>query len=173
MTTSRAGNEGCGGIRADLKKSAGFTLLELIVVVLVMALAVGVTYPALTHGSAIFQLRSAGREVLNTFRYAREKAITQQQRLKIVVDREAQNIVFSDEFDSGVRTMSMPHHVRIVKVMLEGHEILQGPLVVHFLPNGSSENAEVVLGSDSGSVLRIVTDPITGGARVFTGPGAN
>jgi general secretion pathway protein H len=166
MTMSRAGSDNSGA-------SAGFTLLELIMVVLVMALAVGISYTALTHGTAIFQLRSAGRDVLNTFRYAREKAITEQQRLKIVVDKEAQTVVFSDEFGDGARALVMPHHVRIEKVMLEGHELVQEPLAVHFLPNGSSENAEIVLVSDSGSVLRIVTDPVTGGARVFTGQGWN
>lgn len=142
-------------------------------VILVMALAVAITYPALTHGSAIFQLRAAGRNVLNTLRYAREKAITEQQRLMVVVDREAQRVVLSDEFGEGARTLVMPSHIRIERVALEGRELAQGPLVLRFLPNGSSESAEIVLASDSGGVLRIVTDPITGGARVATGRGAN
>jgi hypothetical protein len=48
---------------------------------------------------------------------------------------------------------------------------MEGPLVVRFLPNGSAGNAEVVLISDRGSVVRVVTDPITGGARVEQGSG--
>jgi len=173
MTTSRVGNKTCCGLAWSLEKSEGFTLLELVMVILVMALAVGITYPALTHGNAVFQLRAAGRDVLNVLRYAREKAITEQQRLMVTVDRETQKVVLSDEFGDGARTLAMPHHVRIERVALEGHELPQGPLVVRFLPNGSSENAEIVLASDSGGVLRIVTDPITGGARILTGQGAN
>lgn len=173
MTTSQAGNEARCGFPSSVEESEGFTLLELVIVILVIVLAVGISYPALTHGTAMFQLRAAGRDVLNTFRYAREKAITEQKRLMVVVDRETQKVVLSDEFGDGARTLAMPHHIRIERVVLEGHELTQGPLVVHFLPNGSSENAEIVLGSDSGAVLRIVTDPITGGARVFTGQGAN
>lgn len=173
MTTSQVGNETCCSFRSSLARSEGFTLLELVIVILVIVLAVGISYPALTHGSAIFQLRAAGRDVLNTFRYAREKAITEQRRLMVVVDPETQKVVLSDEFGDGARTLAMPHHVRIERVVLEEHELMQGPLVVHFLPNGSSENAEIVLRSDSGAVLHIVTDPITGGARIFTGQGAN
>jgi hypothetical protein len=44
-------------------------------------------------------------------------------------------------------------------------------LVVRFLPNGSSDSAEVLLKSDKGSFLRIITDPITGGARIESGRG--
>jgi hypothetical protein len=46
-------------------------------------------------------------------------------------------------------------------------------LRIRFLPNGSSDNAEILLNSDRGSVLRIVTDPITGGAKIVTGQGEN
>ena len=169
----QAGNKTCGSFPLGLKASEGFTLLELVIVILVIALAVGISIPALTHGSAIFQLRAGGRDVLNMFRYAREKAITEQQRLMVVVDRETQKMVLSDEFGDGARTLAMPQHVRIERVVLEGRELVQGPLVIHFLPNGSSENAEIVLVSDSGAVLRVVTDPITGGARVYSGQGAN
>ena len=171
MTILPAGNDRRGGCTAGMKGSGGFTLLELIIVVLVIALALGVSYPALTHGSAIFQLRAAGRELVNTFRYAREKSITEQRRLMVVVDREQQKVILSDEFGGDARTLAMPNHVKIERVALEGRELIEGPLAVHFLPNGSSESAEIVLGSDSGSVLRIVTDPITGGARVAAGQG--
>jgi hypothetical protein len=87
-------------------------------VVVVVVLAVGISYPALTHGTAVFQLRAAGRDVLNTFRYAREKAITEQQRLMVVVDRDAQRVVLSDEFGGSERTLGMPHHVRIERIAL-------------------------------------------------------
>jgi prepilin-type N-terminal cleavage/methylation domain-containing protein len=155
--TSSAGNE------------RGFTLLELSLVILVMALAVAISYPALTRGSSSFQLKATGREILNLLRYAREKAITEQRPLMVVFDRDKQTVVLADEFGEPAKTIAMPNNVRIARLALPSGELQQGPLAVHFLPNGSAEKAEVQLDSDRGISVRIATDPITGGARIITG----
>jgi hypothetical protein len=54
-----------------------------------------------------------------------------------------------------------------------GAEITESPMLVRFIPNGSSDEAEVLLKSDTGSYFRVITDPITGGARVEQGSGEN
>ncbi len=183
MTTSRVGNKGfriapanpplepgLPGLAARRRPipEEGVTLLELVIVIFVMALAMGVSYPMLSRGTAAFHLRATGRDVLNTLRYAREKAITQQQRMLITVDMEAQKVVLSDELGDGSRVLTLPRDVRIHQVFLAGQELRNVPLVIHFMTNGSSENAEIVLMSDKGGTVRVVTDPITGGARVLT-----
>jgi len=142
-------------------------------VVLVIALALAVSYPSLSRGSASIHLRTAARDVLNVFRYAREKAVTEQTGMRVVVNRETQELVMSDDLGDGTRSYRMPGDVKIQRIALAGVEIMEGPLVVRFLPNGSSENAEVLLTSQSGSSLRIITDPITGGARIERGSGEN
>jgi Tfp pilus assembly protein FimT len=134
-----------------------------------MALALGVSYPMLSRGTAAFHLRAAGRDVLNTLRYAREKAITEQQSMKITVDPQAQRVVLSDEVGDGARTYTFPPDVRIQQVLLGKGELRDGPLVVRFMTNGSCDDAEIVLMSSKGGVIRVITDPITGGARVQTG----
>ena len=151
----------------------GFTLLEVIIVVLVIALVLAVSYPSLSRGSAAIHLRSTGRDVLNTFRYAREKAVTEQVGMKVTADREKQTLVLTDDLGDGSRTYAMPKDVKIQRMALAGSEITEGPLTIRFLPNGSSESAEILLQSDSGSSLRIISDPITGGARIETGSGEN
>ena len=149
----------------------GFTLLELVIVVVVMAMVLGVSYPSLSGGSAAIKLRSTGRDILNTFRYAREKAVTEQTGMRVTVDREKQELTLSDDLGEGRRRYVLPAEVKIQRMALGGTEIKEGPLVVRFLPNGSAENAEVLLQSRTGYYLRIITDPITGGARVEQGPG--
>jgi len=148
-------------------------LLELIIVVLVMALVLAVSYPSLSRGSASIHLRSTARDVLNTFRFAREKAVTEQVGMKVMVDRQKQQLVLTDDLGDGSRTYDMPKDVKIQRMALAGTEITEGPLTIRFLPNGSSESAEILLESDSGATLRIVSDPITGGARIETGSGEN
>ena len=145
----------------------GFSLLELILVLLVMGLAAAVTYPALSRGTASLHLRSAGRDVINCLRFARERAITEQVGMRVVIDREAQRVVMTDESGAGSRAFTLPQDVHVLRMAVSGREILEGPLEMHFLPNGSSSNAEILLVSSKGATLRIVSDPITGSARIL------
>jgi prepilin-type N-terminal cleavage/methylation domain-containing protein len=154
-------------------RDRGFTLLELLMVVLVAALALGVSYPTLSRGSSSLRLRAAGRDVLNTFRYAREKAVTEQTGMMVTVDKERQLLILSDSLGDRARSYTLPQGVKIQRLLRAGEEIVQGPLIVRFLPNGSADSAEVLLAADTGFFLRIVSDPITGGARIETGRGEN
>ena len=146
-------------------------MLELMIVVLVIALVLAVCYPSLSRGSTAIRLRATARDILSTFRYAREKAVTEQTGMRVAVDREKQELVLTDDFGDGARRYKLPETVRIYRIMLAGNEVMEGPLVVRFLPNGSAENAEIWLKSVSGSYLRVITDPITGGARVASDSG--
>lgn len=154
-----------------LCQDRGFTLLELLIVVVLLALAFSLSYPSLSRGSTALHLRATGRDILGTFRYAREKAVTEQAGMVLTVDRKKQTLVLSDSFREGNRKYNLPKDVRIQSIALGGTEVSEGPLVVRFLPNGSSDNAEIVLKSNTGGILRIVSDPITGGARIESGQG--
>jgi len=151
------------------KRCAGFTLLELIMVIVVIALGIAISFPALSRGTAALHLRAAGRDVLNVLRYAREKAITEQREVQFVAEKQGRQVVLTDELGEGGKSHALPRDVIVESVFAGGEEIREGPLVVRFLPNGSSTPATIVLKSDAGGYLRIVTDPITGGARIVVG----
>lgn len=154
-------------------RDRGFTLLELLIVVFVITLVMALSYPALSRGSTSLHLRSAGRDVLNVFRYARERAVTEQVRMKVTLDPAVQQVQLSDELGAGSRSYSLPRDVRIHALVFAGEAVAEGPIVVRYLPNGSSESAEVVLRAETGASLRVITDPITGGARIEAGTGGN
>ncbi len=165
----RCALRGSGRTASEEKRSAGFTLLELIMVIVVIALSIAISFPALSRGTAALHLRSAGRDVLNVLRYAREKAITEQREMHLVAEKQGRQVVLTDELGEGGRPQLLPRDIVVDSVFAGGEEVREGPLVIRFLPNGSSTPATIVLKSDAGGYLRVVTDPITGGARLLFG----
>ncbi len=151
-------------------RDSGFTLLELILVLVIITMVLAVAYPSLSRGSTALRLRATGRDIMNTFRYAREKAVTEQIGIKVAVDREKQKLILTDYLGDGARTYSLPADVRIQRIALGGNEIVtDSGMIVRFLPNGSCDSAEVLLQNEKGAWLRVVTDPMTGGARMELG----
>jgi prepilin-type N-terminal cleavage/methylation domain-containing protein len=144
----------------------GFSLLELVMVLLIISLAVGLSYPSLKRGTTAFHLRATGRDVLNRLRYAREKAITEQKEMTVTIDRNNQTVAMSDASGEDRKIMTLPEDVKVVEMRSVGQEITDGPLVTRFLPNGSAEDAEIVLKADNGGEIRVIVDPITGGSRI-------
>lgn len=144
----------------------GFSLLELVIVLIVIGLAAGLSYPSLRRGTNAFHLRAAGRDVLNHLRYAREKAITEQKEMTVTMDPNTQTVILSDAAGEDRKVMTLPGDVKIVEMRSVEQEIKEGPLVTRFLPNGSAESAEIVLKADNGGEIRLIVDSITGGSRI-------
>lgn len=169
----RTGNE--AGARW---RNGGFTLVEIVLVLLVMCLVAVVTYPSIVRGRTAFHLRAVGRDVIGAMRLARETAVTEQKVMVVQIDSQSQRITVSDEVGEGPRSMLMPSDVRIQGVTQSKGggaatpaQANQDALLIRFLPNGSAESATIVLVADTGASLKIATDPITGSARMVLDQG--
>jgi len=145
----------------------GFTLLELIVVTLIIALIMGVSYPSLERGSSILNLQTASRDVLNTFRFAREKAISEQMTMLLIVDRGERRLELANVLGEPMRAYTLPRGIHIQSMLRAGSEIQNEVMTVRFSPNGNLENVGIRLAADSGSRrMQIIADPLGGGARI-------
>jgi general secretion pathway protein H len=149
----------------------GFTLLELVLVLVVMSLVATLTYPAMLRGRTAFHLRAVGRDVIGSLRFARETAVTEQKVIMVQVDSQAQKFTVSDDVGNGARSLAMPGDVRLEVPSSTGDAVPNGQITIRFLPNGSADDAQILLRSNTGATLRIVTDAITGAARILGTPG--
>jgi prepilin-type N-terminal cleavage/methylation domain-containing protein len=144
----------------------GFTLLELIVVLLILALIMGVSYPSMERGSNILNLQTASRDVLNTFRFAREKAVSEQASMMLIIDRNERRLQLANILGEPMQAYTLPRGVHIQRMMRAGNEVQENTMTVRFAPNGGLENVGIRLATDSGSRMQIISDPLGGGARI-------
>ena len=145
---------------------SGFTLLELIVVALIIALILGISYPSMSRGTNILNLRTTSRDVLNTFRYAREKAISEQTSMLLIVNRGENRLELANILGETISSYTLPKGVQIQQMTRAGSEIQNEAMTIRFTPNGNLENVRIRIVADGGSRMQVVSDPLRGGARI-------
>ena len=74
------------GSKVHLKK--GFSLLELIVVLMLVALAAGVVMPSFSRGWKGLEMETAGRDLMTRMRHARSQAISKQKVFRMILHKD-------------------------------------------------------------------------------------
>ena len=135
----------------------GFTLLELIVSLLVIALAVGIVVPAVGRGTETLRGRAEVAAFSAMLRHARDQAITTRRGHAVVIDPAGRR----------ARILATPDEVRQTRALpadLEIEAIPPQALTVRFDPNGVSSGGEFRLATKNVR-YRVTVDPLTGRVR--------
>src|SRR4051812_48054706 len=85
-------NGRCTSMRAPRPRARGFTMLELMLVVLIMSILSVAGMDAISSFEANQRADRAARESLTAFRFARGLAMTTGKKAKVVVDTAARTI---------------------------------------------------------------------------------
>jgi type II secretion system protein H len=143
------------GQRAEVGER-GFTLLELLATLLVLAVAMAVVVPAVGRTSETLRTRSEVARFAALLRHTREQAITSQRPHAFVVDAAAHRITIQAG-DEIRETRALPDFL--------GVEAEPPPsLTVRFEPQGTSSGG--VFRVSSGTIhYRVTVDGITGRVR--------
>jgi general secretion pathway protein H len=191
-TPSGACNSKLGTRNSAHSCEAGFTLLELVVVLFILTLGAALIAPRFGRSFGQIQLRAATRDVAALCRFARTQAISHQGVLEVVLDRRTNTYwlrgpdwiisrlggveqVATAE-DPGqpwearmrqARVRSLPAGITLKSVVLD-----TGPLredergVIAFFPQGSSTGGEVWVSDEKGRGYQIKIDSSVGLVRV-------
>lgn len=147
-----------GGSRCTA--AVGFTLVELLVVITLLAMLSAVLAPILVPSPGR-TLRSAASEVATTLRETRRQARADQVRRRFMVDTETAR--FGIEGAAGWRPL--PAGVVAALTTADALLIDQRRGGIDFFPDGSSTGGRVTLGMD-GQSIRVDIEWLTGRIRV-------
>ena len=139
----------------------GFTLLELLAVLLILGIAFTISLPALTTGSAT-EIKAAARVVAAGLRQAREHAITNHRATVMELDVQRRRIVL------GKRSRQLPEQARMALFTARRERIDDTRGAIRFFPDGSSTGGRVTLATGNQSVL-VDVDWLTGRVSILEG----
>ena len=138
--------------------AAGFTLLELIVALFVIALAVALAGPVVSRSTDSLRGRADVARFSAMLRHARDQAITTRRGHAFVVDPPGHRAMI----------VAAPDEVRQTRVLSVGLEVVATPpeaLSVRFEPNGVSSGGDFRL--TTGQMrFRVRVDQLTGRVRI-------
>jgi prepilin-type N-terminal cleavage/methylation domain-containing protein len=163
MPTSLAGKTSAL-LNRDREGVAGVTLIEMLVVVALISLMVGISYPAITSGIESLRLNGATNGVVSFLDYGLSRAERRQQMVEITISKTDNSLEMRSSEPGFYRKLELPEGVSIVQVFPQLPEDSDPGLKRDFLlyPGGTVPPLGLQL-INRRNVQRLVrVDPITG-----------
>ena len=135
----------------------GFTLLEILIVLVIGVLLVALVPPLLSGMSGATELRGAARQLAAGLRNARNEAITRQQEAVLTLDLERRRFGVTGD----PREIALPESVAL-KLYTAQSELLDSATGgIRFFPDGSSTGGAITV-SGPKLAYRVNVDWLTG-----------
>lgn len=146
---------------ADSRRSAaaGFTLLEIVVVLAILAVATALVLPSVGRGTESLRLRTEAGRVAAVLREARLAAVSQRHATRVALDRARNTVVLTGrDPDHPLREITVPGGLRF--------SVETGGDTLTFSSRGLTRQTRWVLESPGGRRLAIDVEAVTGRVRV-------
>lgn len=153
-------------------ESAGFTILEMLIVLFLLTVVVVVVFPRFSLDE---DLSSTGRKLVGVLRTFQGLAATNQQPLKLYFDLDQGTywmmMVEGKEerlpLDPGWKIpRSLPESIRLTEVSVGQEKRFSGRVSVSFFANGRIEPVTMYLMDEKNNLLGLAVDSLTGWVRV-------
>lgn len=118
------------------RRQQGFTLIEMLVVLVVLGLVLSVVAPRFASGNPALAVRSAGLDLVAGLQLARNLAVSENRAVAIKLDRKA------SAFEVEGRRRGLPPGVALTRPDLREDE-RDAAIEVRFFPDGSSSGARI------------------------------
>lgn len=143
----------------------GFTLLELLVVLALLAMTYALIPPMFSLGGSTAELKAGARQVAAGLRKARSQAIVSRSESTLTLNVESRSFVLSG--DDKPRTL--PRQAEISVYTAQGEVVDANNAAIRFYPDGSSTGGRVTLAMGERKYL-IDVDWLTGQTEILDTP---
>ncbi len=140
----------------------GITLIEMLIVVALIALVAGVSYPSATAGLDSLRMRAASNAIVGFLNSALSRAETRQQAVEILISPQEGTLpalrsagVFRKQLESG-----SPSRILSVQPALASEEGQARRFLLY--PGGSIPRIAIEIGNGTGRARMVSVDPVTG-----------
>ena len=173
----------------------GFTLLELLVVLVIISIAAAFVGPQVAGSMSTLTLKTAAKKVASSLRYARSQATSEGRPYFVLFDTDKGRLTIKSgqtatkedkekeaaegEQDTGTsegmadeavkerfKVYALPEGVRFDRVVSDKNEDILDVFQIIFFPNGGSSGGEVLLENDRGRRYNISVDFVSGTVRL-------
>ena len=173
----------------------GFTLLELLVVLVIISIAAAFVGPRMAGSMSTLTLKTAAKKVAASLRYARSQATSESRPYFVLFDPDKGRLTIKfgqtatkedkekeaaeGEQDTGTsegmadeavkerfKVYALPEGVRFDRVVSDKNEDILDVFQIIFFSNGGSSGGEVLLENDRGRRYNISVDFVSGTVRL-------
>jgi type II secretory pathway pseudopilin PulG len=154
------------------RNTAGFTILEMILVLFLLAGLFGLIIPRITFGD---NLGSVGRRLVGTIRSLQGMAMVAQKPIRLYFDID-QSIYWPMVLDgqeekvpldaAWATPLTLPESIRLTDITAGQGKKTSGRADLWFYPSGRIDPATIHLTDGGLNVLAIAVEPVTGAIRV-------
>jgi len=160
-------------------KEKGFSLVELIVVLLIVSLSISLVIPSLSRFSRTIELKAATKKISGILRYYRSEAVNKGNVYQVFFDSDmrevkVQSMESTEEKGEGEKKddqspkkiYSVPDGVHIKEIKVESLQYSSDLPTIEFYPNGGSNGGTILLYNEGGKEYRIKIHFLTGMVEV-------
>lgn len=140
----------------------GFTLVEMLVVMVIMVLAYAMTAPMISAGVSGVELKAAARQLAAGLRKARSEAVAQKNEVVLNLDVEGRQF----NFGSGKHAYRLPEKIEISLFTAQSELTGEKTGAIRFYPDGSSTGGRITLSRDERKYL-VDVDWMTGQVKIL------
>lgn len=144
----------------------GVTLVEMLIVVALVGLLVGITFPSVTAGIETLRLNQACNSVAAFINDGLNRAERRQQVVEIAISKAAGTLTATAPDSGYEKKLELPQGITLVQVLPELPQQEDGPRRFLLYPGGAVPRFGVALASARGLRRIVRVDPITGVPRI-------
>lgn len=165
----------CGGQKSVPRKTKGYTLIELIVVMVLIGLMTALAVPRFRYAVLTDNLKTTTRKLVGLAKGLRSEAVREHQTFVLHFDLESNRfwidragMTEEERILAREKASSLPRGVRILDIWLMGKgKKMAGEAAIRFNKNGYVQQSVIHLGADDGREFTLVLSPFLRRVKVI------